>query len=61
MFIMSLKKYVLFPLSTFMGTILSAFVIIGSGILAIILLGGGVLANLVLVNRNRSVDALGHK
>ena len=55
------KKYVLFPVSTFMGAMLSALVIVSSGIVAIVLLGGGMLANLVLINRSRSIDALGHK
>jgi hypothetical protein len=55
---MNFKKYMLFPLSTFMGAIFSAFVIISSSIVAIIFLSGGVLANLFLISRNRNIDAL---
>jgi hypothetical protein len=61
MLMINFKKYLLFPLSTFMGAVFSALVIIGSGMVAIILLSGGVLANLLLVNRSRNIDALGHK
>jgi len=55
------KKYILFPVSTCMGTIFSALVIVSSGILAIVLLSGGVLANLVLLHRGRNIDILEHK
>jgi len=58
---MNFRRYILFPVSTFMGAIFSALVILGSSIVAILLLSGGTLANLLLPSRSRNIDALGHK
>ena len=55
------KKYVLFPVSTFTGAIISAMVILGSTTAAIILLVSGFLVNLLTGNGKRIFDALSHK
>ncbi len=55
------KKYILFPLSTFMGAILSALVILSSTVAAVILLGSGTLFFLFTGNRKRIIDPVSHK
>jgi hypothetical protein len=55
------KKYVLFPVSTFMGAIFSALVILCSTTAAIILLSSGLLVNLLIGNGKRNFDTLSHK
>jgi hypothetical protein len=57
---MSFRKYILFPISTCMAAIISAFVIIGTGSVALLLLLSGSLANLVL-NRHRDINILENK
>jgi hypothetical protein len=55
------RKYVLFPVSTFMGTVFSAAIIVGSTAAAIVLLSFGFLVNLVCGNGDRDLDPLTHK
>jgi hypothetical protein len=57
---MSFRKYILFPISTFMAAVISAFVIVGTGTVALLLLLSGSLANLFL-NRHRGINILGNK
>jgi len=55
------KRYILFPVSTFMGAVFSAFVILGSTTAAIVLLSGGFLLNFLIGNGRGNFDSLGHK
>jgi|GEM_PF-2192435 len=58
---MGFKRYILFPVSTFMGAVISALVILGSTTAAIILLSSGFLFNLLTGNGKRIFDTMSHK
>ena len=59
--ILGFKKYILFPISTLMGAIFSAFVILCSSTAAIILLSSGILYFLFTGSRKRIFNPVSHK
>ncbi len=59
--ILGFKKYILFPISTFMGAIFSAFVILCSSTAALILLSSGSIFILLTSNRKRIINSVNHK
>jgi hypothetical protein len=52
---MGFKKYILFPVSTSLGALISALVILGSATAAIILLSSGFLFNVLSGNGRRNL------
>jgi hypothetical protein len=58
---MGFKKYILFPISTSLGALVSALVILGSAAAALILLSSGFLFNVLSGHGRRNFDVLSHK
>jgi hypothetical protein len=57
---MGFKKYILFPISTSLGAVVSALVILGSATAAVVLLSTGLLVNLLVGHGERNSD-VSHK
>jgi hypothetical protein len=55
------KKYILFPISTSLGALVSALVILGSTIAAILVIGSGFVLSMVSWHGKRNFNAANHK